>query len=181
MVVSASAGHRVLFQRPQSRGGLAGIGHPGARDGSSGQFIGALHLRNGLFDLGHVPGGKGGDAGHPLRQVQHRAFGGQQRSCGPGDGRDVGSHGDRVAVARVKCDLQVRVHGGETRADDLLAGEHTVLTRGDGRRCGGLRGDHEFRGDVTPRGVLGKARADHGFNGRASQHGLSFHERTPLL
>ena len=108
VVGAAAAAHGVAFEHPQPRRRLAGVGDAGP---------GAGHERH---ELGRL----GGDAAHPLDQVQADALGQQHGAGVPGHPGQGGSGVEGLAVGDQQFDDGARVGQLHRRGEHLPAAEH---------------------------------------------------------
>ena len=146
MVRAAAAGDGELVEPPQARRGLARVEDLDAR---------ALDRRD-------VPAGGGGDARHPLQQVERGALGGQDRA---GRALDPGDRARRVRNALAFADQHLHLGGRVEPAHDLVghrqAAHDSRLAHddvGDRRQLG--RHGRLGRG-VAAAGVLRQGGVDH--------------------
>ena len=137
--------HRVFFQRPQPRRGLAR----------------ADDARLGVRDARRECGGRGGDAGEVAEIIERGALGGKDGARIAADRHQLGAGLDRCAVARMRRDLDIGRQSAECRGDQRQPGDHAFLARGnDGAAAGVLRHRCD-RGDIAGAAKVFLQRARH--------------------
>jgi hypothetical protein len=145
VVAHSAGGDRGLVERSKPGRCLAGVQDPYRKPGH--------RLREG--------GGGGGDAGHPLQEVQGCPLARDDPSCGPCQREQVLPGVHAVAVVDVLGDddvaAELPVHLGWDRG----AGDHAVLAGDDPRMGAGAVRHGPAGGDVVLGAVLGQ-RAAHG-------------------
>ncbi len=150
VVVPTAGPDRGLLEGPESRGGLAGVEHPGGR-------VGGLHRVD-------VPPGQGGHPGQVPEEVEDGPLGGEDGAQGADDLGHVVPGGHGAAVADPPGHLQGRVDLSEGLEGAGPAGDHADGPAHDGHPGRGGHRD-QGRGQVAQgQQVLGQGpghRVDH--------------------
>ena len=133
MIVTAAAAHRVFFQRPQTRRGLAR----------------ANDARLGMRDARDESRRRGGDSGQVPEEVERHAFGAEDRPRIAGNGHHLGAALRRRAVVRMRRNRDLWCEPLERRGDQRQSGDHTGFTHHDLGAAIEIRRDGRDRGDVA--------------------------------
>jgi hypothetical protein len=146
MIEAAAAAHRVFFERPQPRRGLARAADAGVRAG----------------DAAHEFMRRGRHARKAAEQIERHAFGGEHRAGGPVDGHQRGLGCGAHAVTAIGRDPDPGRELLKRRGDQRQAGDHAGGARDHDRVRRRVLRNGRDRGDVAGTAeILGQCARDH--------------------